>query len=109
MACLQNQACDYNDNILKLREQVIYVRMVVSPLWRGPGNIHNFVLDGKSYRQEWPTAQTPNELAVSGVRIATLILRTCNLTTIACGRWRRKTSLKPLQLTFMMPKNEMQK
>ncbi len=25
--------------------------MVVSPLWRGPGNIHGFVLDGKSYRQ----------------------------------------------------------
>ncbi len=25
------------------------VRMVVSPLWRGPGNIHGFVLNGKSY------------------------------------------------------------
>ncbi len=27
------------------------VRMVVSPLWRGPGNIHGFILNGKSYRQ----------------------------------------------------------
>ncbi len=28
------------------------VRMVVvSPLWRGPGNIHDFALEGKSYRQ----------------------------------------------------------
>ncbi len=27
------------------------------------------------------------EPAVSGVRITTLTLRTCNLTTIACGRW----------------------
>ncbi len=25
------------------------VRMVVSPLWRGPGDIHGFVLDEKSY------------------------------------------------------------
>ncbi len=35
--------------------------MLVSPLWRGPGNIHGFILDGKSYRQGWATAQTPNE------------------------------------------------
>ncbi len=28
---------------------------------------------------------------VSGVRITTLILRTCNLTTIMCGRWRAVT------------------
>ncbi len=34
------------------------------------------------------TAQTPTVPAVSGVRtIITLILRTCNLITIACGRW----------------------
>ncbi len=26
-------------------------RMVVRPLWRGPGNIHGFIQDGKSYRQ----------------------------------------------------------
>ncbi len=31
-------------------EQVNNVRMVVSPLWRGPGNIYGFILDGKSYR-----------------------------------------------------------
>ncbi len=61
--------------------------MVVSPLWRGPGNIHGFVLDGKSYRQEQVTAQTPTVTAVSGVRITALLLRTCNRTTIACGRW----------------------
>ncbi len=33
------------------QEQVNNVRMVVSHLWCGPGNIHGFVLDGKSYRQ----------------------------------------------------------
>ncbi len=35
----------------QLREQVSNVRMVVSPLWRGLGNIHGFIQDGKSYRQ----------------------------------------------------------
>ncbi len=34
----------------KLRKQENYVRVVVSPLWRGPGNIHIFILDRKSYR-----------------------------------------------------------
>ncbi len=33
------------------------------------------------------TAQTPTVTAVSGVRITTLLSRTRNLTTIACGRW----------------------
>ncbi len=28
----------------QVREQVSNVRTVVSPLWRGPGNIHGFVL-----------------------------------------------------------------
>ncbi len=28
-----------------------FLSMVVSPLWRGPGNIHGFILDGKSHRQ----------------------------------------------------------
>ncbi len=50
--------------------QVHYVRMTVSPLLRGPGNIHGSILDGKA------TAQTPTVLAVSGVRITTLPLRT---------------------------------
>ncbi len=54
----------------------------MSPLWRGPGNIHGFVLDGISYRT---TAQTVT--AATGVRITTLLLQMCNLTTIACGRW----------------------
>ncbi len=31
----------------QLREQVNNVCMVVNPLWRGPGNIHGFVLGGK--------------------------------------------------------------
>ncbi len=66
--------------------------MLVSPLWRGPGNMHGFVLDGKSYRQGKATAQTPTVTAVSGVKITTLLLRTCNLTTIACGRWNLVTN-----------------
>ncbi len=50
--------------------------VVVSPLWRGPGNVHDFILDGKSYRQGYATAQTPTVPAASGLRIITLILRT---------------------------------
>ncbi len=61
--------------------------MVVSPLWRGTGNIHGFILDGKAYRQGKATAQTPTVPAVSGVRITTLLLHTCKLATIACARW----------------------
>ncbi len=60
--------------------------MVVSPLWRGPGNIHGFILGGKSYRQGQATAQRTIEPAVSGVRITKLLLRAFNLTTITCGR-----------------------
>ncbi len=59
--------------------------MVVGPLWRGPGNIHGHILELKSNRQGKVTAQTPTVPAVSGVRITTLTLCTCNLTTIACG------------------------
>ncbi len=66
--------------------------MVVSPLWRAPDNIHGFILDGKSYRQGLATAQTPTVTAVSGVRITTLLLRTCNLTIIACGWWSLVTN-----------------
>ncbi len=53
--------------------------MVIRPLWR---NIHGFVLDGKH-----PTNENGLLPAVSGVRITTSILRTYNLTTIACDRW----------------------
>ncbi len=60
--------------------------------WRGPGNIHGFILDGNSYRQGLATAQTPGMSAVSGVRKTTLLLRTCNLATIACCRWRLVTN-----------------
>ncbi len=62
--------------------------MVVSPLWCGPGNIHGFDLDGKSYRQGLAAAQTPNEPAVSGVRRTVSVLCLLNLITIECGRWR---------------------
>ncbi len=58
----------------QFREQVNNVRMVVSPLWRGPGNIHGFVLDGKSYRQGRSTPQAPIEPAVADVRITTSLL-----------------------------------
>ncbi len=40
--------------------QVNNVRMVVSPLWRGPANIQGFVLGGKSYQLGLATTQTPN-------------------------------------------------
>ncbi len=53
-----------------LREQVNNVRMAMSPLWRGLGNANGFLLDGTSNQQGYTTAQTPNEPAVSGARIA---------------------------------------
>ncbi len=56
--------------------------MVVSPLWRGPGNTHGFLLDGESYRLGQATAQTLTEPAVSGVRITT-----SSHYSVACGRW----------------------
>ncbi len=61
--------------------------MVVSPVWRGPGITYGFDPYGKPYRQGETTAQTPTETAVSGVRITTLLLRTCNLIAIARDRW----------------------
>ncbi len=75
--------------------------MVVSPLCRGPGNIHGFILDGKSCRQEQATTQTPTVTTVSGVRVTTLLLRTCNLTTIACGRWSLVTHYVKKQALFL--------
>ncbi len=41
--------------------------LVVRSLWRGPDNTHGFTLGRKFNRKGWATAQTPNELAVSGV------------------------------------------
>ncbi len=41
--------------------------VVVSPLWRGPDNIHGLVLDRRSYRRGQITVQTPTGTAVSGV------------------------------------------
>ncbi len=49
------------------------------------GNIHGFVLGGKSNRQGWATAQTPNEPTVSDLRVTTTALCTCNFTTLMCG------------------------
>ncbi len=43
--------------------------MAVRPPWRGRVNTHGFILDGKSYRQGPATTQTPNNPAVSSVRI----------------------------------------
>ncbi len=45
----------------KLRKQANNVRMVVSCLWCGPGNVHGCVLGGRSYRQGWANDQKPNE------------------------------------------------
>ncbi len=50
-------------------------------------SIQSEAMDGKSYRQEWATAETPNEPAVSGVRITPSGVCPLNLTTIACGTW----------------------
>ncbi len=41
----------------QLKEHVNNVRMVVSPLWRGQGNIHG--LGEQSYRSELATVQAP--------------------------------------------------
>ncbi len=60
--------------VVQLREQVNYVRMVMSPPWRGPGNI-----------QAQVTAEAPHEFAFPGVRIITSVLWSRKLTTIACG------------------------
>ncbi len=43
------------------------------PLWRRQANSHGFGLDGNFYRQEWATAQTPIDPAISGVGITTLL------------------------------------
>ncbi len=58
---------EYHKPHSQLREQVSNVRMIVSALWRGPRNIHGFILDGKSYRQGSATVQTPTATAVSAV------------------------------------------
>ncbi len=48
--------------------------MLLTSLWRGPGNIHGFILDGKSYRREWVTTQMTIETTVSCVRLKTLLI-----------------------------------
>ncbi len=66
--------------------------MEVNPLWRGPGNIHGFILDGKSYRLGWATAKTTTVPTVSRMRIITSVLRKYNPFTIACDRWSLVTN-----------------
>ncbi len=66
--------------------------MTVSPLWRGPGNIHGYILDGKPYLQEKTTTQTSAMTVISDVKITTLILRKYNLSATACGRWSLVTN-----------------
>ncbi len=44
----------------QLRKQVNNAHMIVSPLWRGPDNIHGFILDGPSYQKGKTTAQGPS-------------------------------------------------
>ncbi len=51
--------------------------MVVSPLWRGPGNIYGFILDCSDTNDDRRFRCEDNNVT----------LRTRNLTTIACGRW----------------------
>ncbi len=68
--CILYQVCATRVPCCRLREQVNNVRMVVSPLWRVPGNTHGFFLDGQSYRQGWATVPTSIELVVSSVRIS---------------------------------------
>ncbi len=41
----------------------------MSPQRCGPGNIHGFVLGGKSYQQGWTTAQTPHGPAASFMHV----------------------------------------
>ncbi len=67
--------------------------MVVSPLWRGPGDIHGFVLDGKSYQQGKATDQTTTMSAVSSAKVTKSIKFACHLTTIVSGRWSFVTDL----------------
>ncbi len=46
----------------QLTEQVRNDRLVVRSLWRGPCSIHDFILDGLSFRPELAIPQTPNEI-----------------------------------------------
>ncbi len=80
-------------------------------LWRVPGNIHGFVLDGKSYRQGKATAQTPTVTAGSGVGMSTLLLRKCNLTTIAYCHWlgwSSQTLILSISAFGAIPKHQQQ-
>ncbi len=54
----------------QLREQVNNVHTVVNLVLGGPGNIHGFVLDCKSYRQRYAASQTPT---MPSVRITTSV------------------------------------
>ncbi len=49
--------------------RITLARMALSPLWRGPNNIHRFLLDEQSYLSGWATAQTPSGTAVNVVAV----------------------------------------
>ncbi len=67
------------DGIIWCNNNILYVRMVVSLLWCGPGNTHGFVLPNRM--------DSCSNANWSRVRIITSILRTYNLTTTAFDRW----------------------
>ncbi len=55
--------------------------MKVNPLSLGPGKIHGSIMSGKYYPQGYSTVQTQTVTTGHDMRIATLLLRTRNLTT----------------------------
>ncbi len=74
----------------QLRQQVNNVRMEVSPLWRGPGNIHGIVLDGQFYH-----------LIINGAHRPQCEGSNVNFTTIECGRWSFVTKYVKLPDAFL--------
>ncbi len=53
------------------------------------GANYDFVLDGKSCRKGWITAQTPVVLTYTNETFITTLLCAFNLTPFPCGRWSR--------------------
>ncbi len=51
------------------------------------GNIHDFVLDGKSYRPVELLLKYQTNHVISDVRITILVLCTRNMAFIVCDRW----------------------
>ncbi len=70
---------------LPVIQQVNNDRMGVSPLSRGLGNVHGFVLNGRSFRPRLATAKNQIKSPVPLGRMKTPT--SCNLKTIAGVRW----------------------